>query len=98
MPHGLTTDSNDNLYVAMFGGNNILKFNHQGKYDGELKLNTQQITNLCFGGQNNDHLFVTTAAQNIVGNQNNNAGYLYKISNFGAKGNNDKNYGFNMTH
>lgn len=95
-PHGLTTDSDNNLYVAMMGGNNILRFNQNGQLDREIKLNTQQITNMCFGGRDNDTLFVTTAAQNICGqNQNMDAGYLHRITGLGARGDSDKNKGFN---
>lgn len=96
VPHGLTTDNDDNVYVAMFGGNNILRFNKNGQFDGEIKMHTQQITNMCFGGQNNDQMFVTTAAQNIMGQQNMQAGLLFKITNLGTKGNNNQNQGFNQ--
>ena len=58
--------------------------------DHEIKLQCDQVTNMCFGGPELDTLFVTTAAQNIVGQQNNQAGYLYKISHLGCKGTENK--------
>ena len=94
-PHGLTTDNDNNIYVAMLGGNNILRFNQNGQLDREIRLNTQQITNMCFGGRDNETMFVTTAAQNIMGQQNMDAGYLHRITNLGARGDSDRNRGFN---
>lgn len=62
-PAGMTTDTDGFLYVAMFGGSKILKFNTTtGKFVTEITMPVSQITSMTFGGKTMDTMFVTTAA------------------------------------
>lgn len=86
-PTSMTMDSQDNIWLCMFGSGKILKMNTRThKVDQEVKLSAQQVTGCAFGGKNLDQLFVTTSAQNIVGPQTYPAGYLFRVGNTGSKG------------
>lgn len=87
VPDGLTIDYEGNLYVAMFGGSKILKFNTTtGKYMSEITFPVKQITSMAFGGKGFETMFVTTAGLDVVGPQTYPAGYLFQVTGLGVKG------------
>jgi len=83
----LTMDHNDYLYCAMFGNGKVLKINTKTpKIEEEIVMNVQQISDIEFGGQQLDTMFVTTASLEWGTPQTYPAGFTMKITNLGTKG------------
>lgn len=84
IPDGLTVDTEGYLYIAFFGGSNILKIDPKnGKVLLEIELPCEQVTSAAFGGPNLDILFVTTGA---LEGKPAPAGSTFIIKGLGAKG------------
>ncbi|PFH54555.1 hypothetical protein AMATHDRAFT_185185 [Amanita thiersii Skay4041] len=65
---GLCIDDEGGLWSARWGGSRIIRFNREGAIDIEIIFPTAlNITACCFGGPNNDKLFVTTAHCGAIG-------------------------------
>lgn len=63
VPDGLTIDTEDNLWVAIWGGNRVEKRDGRtGEKLLEIKLPAVQTSSCCFGGPDMDTLFITSAA------------------------------------
>ncbi|EDR15624.1 uncharacterized protein LACBIDRAFT_300734 [Laccaria bicolor S238N-H82] len=59
---GLCIDEDGCLWSARWGGSKIIRFDKDGTIDAQIHFPTAlNITACCFGGPNNDVLFVTTA-------------------------------------
>ena len=64
LPDGMTIDCQGNLWIAMFGGGAVLKFDSRtGKVLDRIDLPCPNVTCPCFGGADMDELFITTGAQ-----------------------------------
>ncbi|KPV45868.1 hypothetical protein SE19_08010 [Acidiplasma aeolicum] len=61
VPDGMTIDSEDNIYVAFFGGSHVLKLNKSGKILLEIELDAENVSCCTFGGDDFRTLFITTA-------------------------------------
>uniref|UniRef100_A0A182MRM4 Regucalcin n=1 Tax=Anopheles culicifacies TaxID=139723 RepID=A0A182MRM4_9DIPT len=83
---GMTIDSEGNLFVACFNGFKVVKISPDKKILQEIKVPAKQVTSVAFGGPQLDELFVTTAAKNITGPQENPAGAICKVTGLSAKG------------
>jgi gluconolactonase len=55
---GITLDALGNLYLA---GKGVTIYNQAGKQIGYIEINEPWTANLCFGGKNNDELFITAS-------------------------------------
>lgn len=65
---GLCVDSEGLIWSARWGGSRIVRFALDGTIDAEVVFPTAlNITSCCFGGPNNDKLFVTTAHCGALG-------------------------------
>ena len=60
-PDGMTIDSLGNLYVAMWGAGQIWKFDVNFQHVGTINIENKYVTNVCFGGNSLDRIFVTYA-------------------------------------
>lgn len=61
-PDGMTTDAEDCLWIAHWGGGRISRFSPDGKLMRSISLPASQITSCAFAGAGLDRLFVTSAA------------------------------------
>ncbi|XP_055709062.1 regucalcin-like isoform X2 [Phlebotomus papatasi] len=87
VPDGMTIDSEGNLYVALWGGNKVLKVNPQtAKVDLEIAMPCSQVTSAAFGGPNLDILYVTTAGTERDSPQPPPAGGVFAVTGLGVKG------------
>jgi len=57
-PDGMDIDDQGNLYVAIWGGSRIEKYNQEGQKIGELAIPALNVTSVCIAG---DKLYITTA-------------------------------------
>ena len=65
---GMCIDSEDNLWVAIWGGSRIEK---RSSKDGSLlavvNVDAKNVTSCCFFGENFDTLFITTSGRDLTG-------------------------------
>jgi sugar lactone lactonase YvrE len=62
IPDGLTVDDEGGVWVALYGGGCVRRYDETGRLDGVLDVPARNVTSCCFGGNDGRSLFVTTAA------------------------------------
>jgi sugar lactone lactonase YvrE len=63
-PDGMTIDSEGKLWVALWGGNKVVRCDPaSGKVISEVQLPSKNITSCCFAGENLDTLFITSSGE-----------------------------------
>ena len=60
-PDGMTVDEEGCLWVAIFGGSCVNRYDLKGKKIDTIKLPASCVTSCVFGGENLDILYITTA-------------------------------------
>jgi sugar lactone lactonase YvrE len=69
-PDGMTIDAEDNLWVALWGGYCIAKFNPRtGELLQKIKVPAPNVSSCAFGGENLETLYITTARQGMNDDQ-----------------------------
>ena len=62
-PDGMAIDSDDMLWVGMWNGNAVIRYNPQtGKVISKIEVPAHNVTACAFGGKNLDTLYITTAS------------------------------------
>jgi sugar lactone lactonase YvrE len=94
-PDGMSFDVDGNLWVAMWGGAKVLKIDLLGKIAAEFCIPAINVSNVCFGGEKLDRLFVSTArawmnAEELMRQPS--AGSVFEIIDHGTKGFNSYQY------
>lgn len=64
-PDGIAVDDAGCVWVALWGGAAVHRYTPAGLLEARLELPVSQVTSCCFGGQDLDTLFVTTAARGV---------------------------------
>jgi sugar lactone lactonase YvrE len=77
LPDGLTVDAEGGVWVAFYGGSAVRRYSPEGRLDAVVELPTPQVTACTFGGPELDELYITTSAQNRVGDPL--AGSLFRV-------------------
>ena len=68
VPDGLTIDSDDNIWVAIWGGNRIEKHDGRtGELLAEITVPAKQTSSCCFCGDDMKTLFITSAGVGLDG-------------------------------
>jgi sugar lactone lactonase YvrE len=62
IPDGLTVDDEGGVWVALYGGSCVHRYDESGHLDAVLAVPAENVTSCCFGGDDGRSLFVTTAA------------------------------------
>ena len=81
-PDGLTVDSHGFVWAAHWGGWRVTRYDPAGKLEREIRVPTELVTCIGFGGQNLDELYITTAWYNLSDQQRKEqplAGDLFRI-------------------
>ncbi|MFF2850894.1 SMP-30/gluconolactonase/LRE family protein [Streptomyces sp. NPDC058001] len=65
MPDGLTVDAAGCLWVALWGGDRVVRISPDGDVLGELPLPVHQPSSCTFGGPGLDVLYVTSAREGL---------------------------------
>ncbi|MDW5287233.1 SMP-30/gluconolactonase/LRE family protein [Formosa sp. PL04] len=69
-PDGMTIDEENMLWVGMWNGNAVLRFNPvTGKLMGKVEVPAHNITSCAFGGENLETLFITTARVDMTADE-----------------------------
>jgi sugar lactone lactonase YvrE len=61
MPDGLVLDDEDGVWVALYGGGEVRRYDPDGTLDAVLDVPADNTTACWFGGADGRHLFITTA-------------------------------------
>ncbi|XP_071487050.1 regucalcin-like [Diadema antillarum] len=90
LPDGMCIDSEDMLWVALFNGDVINRYNPKtGEKLQTIRFPTTNITSCCWGGANCDELFVTSAKHFLTEEQKKTqtlAGSVFRVTGLGVKG------------
>ncbi|MGF1617787.1 MAG: SMP-30/gluconolactonase/LRE family protein [Acidimicrobiia bacterium] len=68
-PDGMCIDVEDHLWVAVFGGGVVRRYDPEGLVVDELELPAPNVTSCCFGGPGYNDLYVTTARTGLTREQ-----------------------------
>ncbi len=79
LPDGMRVDNDDGLWVAHYGGGRISRYTPDGKLDFDIKVPAKQVTSITFAGAGLDRMFVTTAAQPPLEDDDLEAGTLFEV-------------------
>ena len=80
LPDGMTIDSEGYLWVALWGGNKVLRINpNNHSVTDQIELPVQYITSCTFGGNDLRTLFITTAMSE-GGQVSDLDGYVFSIN------------------
>jgi sugar lactone lactonase YvrE len=89
-PDGMTIDTEGMLWIAMWDGWKILRYNPDtGKKLDEILLPVSRVTSCVFGGETMEDLYITTAKTGLSDNELKAqplAGSLFVVKNSGYKG------------
>jgi D-xylonolactonase len=88
-PDGMCYDAEGCVWVAHWGGGCVSRFALDGTLLNRVSLPTSNVTNVCFGGEGLDRLFVSTASAGLTSEQllsQPDAGNLFEIVSLGVKG------------
>lgn len=88
-PDGMCFDAEGCLWVAHWGASCISRFALDGTLLARVDLPTSHITNVCFGGEGLDRLFVSSARVGLTEEQLANepyAGCLFEVVGHGVRG------------
>ena len=88
-PDGMTIDSEDMVWVGMWNGDAVIRFNPKtGKLLQKIEVPAHNITSCAFGGENLETLYITTAKLDMTPEELEKyplAGSVFKV-NTGIKG------------
>ena len=89
-PDGMTIDSEGMLWIAHWDGWQISRWNPQtGEKIRKIPLPVSRVTSCCFGGENFEDLYITSARTGLSDDQLKKeplAGSLFVIKNIGFRG------------
>lgn len=70
MPDGMTIDEEGMLWVAMWGGGCVNRYNPlDGSLIGKVMVNAPHVTSCAFGGEDMQQMFITTARVGLTDDQ-----------------------------
>ena len=62
IPDGLAVDDEGGVWIALWGGACVRRYDAEGRLDEVLEIPARRVTACCFGGADGRQLFVTSAA------------------------------------
>ncbi len=82
-PDGMAIDDQDMLWVGMWNGNAVAKYNPKtGALEKKIQVPAHNVTSCAFGGDNFDELYITTASVDMTDEEKKQfplAGSVFKI-------------------
>jgi sugar lactone lactonase YvrE len=64
-PDSMTVDDGGFLWVALWGGGAVHRYDPSGRLAGVVRLPVTIVSSCCFGGAGGTTLFVTTSQQGL---------------------------------
>ncbi|MDP9390038.1 MAG: SMP-30/gluconolactonase/LRE family protein [Actinomycetota bacterium] len=78
-PDGLTVDAEGGVWVALYGGSAVHRYDADGRLDAIVDVPTAKVTACTFGGEDLDELFITTSRQDLGPADDPLAGSLFRV-------------------
>jgi sugar lactone lactonase YvrE len=66
IPDGLTVDVDGGVWVALFGGGCVRRYDPDGRLDLQVDLPADNVTACSFGGPDYSRLYITTASERVA--------------------------------
>ncbi len=85
-PDGLTVDSEGGVWVALYDGSAVRRYDPDGTVSEVVELPATKVTACTFGGDDLDVLYVTTSREGLDEDQERDAGSVFAVSGLGAVG------------
>ncbi|MBF8192730.1 SMP-30/gluconolactonase/LRE family protein [Nonomuraea sp. K274] len=76
-PDGLTVDAEGGVWVALWAGGAVHRYDPAGRLDAVVGLPVRKVTAVTFGGEDLDRLFITTSALDVDRAEQPDAGALF---------------------
>ncbi|MFJ5899506.1 SMP-30/gluconolactonase/LRE family protein [Streptomyces sp. NPDC093064] len=86
MPDGLTVDAEGCLWVAVWGGERLVRISPDGDLLGEIPMPVHQPSSCAFGGPRLDILYVTSAREGLDLSDDDPAGSVFALAQVSAVG------------
>jgi len=87
VPDGMTIDTEGMLWIAIWGGSKVVRVDPKsGQLNLSLSVPALNVTSVCFGGENLDVLYVTTASCDTDLNEWPDAGHTFEFKGLGFQG------------
>jgi sugar lactone lactonase YvrE len=61
----MAIDSQDGIWIALWGGSAVHRYDSDGKLSAVIELPASKITCPAFGGPNHDRLYITSAGLGV---------------------------------
>ncbi|MBB5833206.1 SMP-30/gluconolactonase/LRE family protein [Brachybacterium aquaticum] len=78
-PDGLCLDAEGNVWVAMYGGGQVLGLDAGGRVAEKVEVGARQVTACTFGGADLATLYITTSRENLPDGEDPAAGSLFSV-------------------
>jgi sugar lactone lactonase YvrE len=78
-PDGLTVDGEGGVWVAVYGGGAVRRYDADGRLEAVVEVPTPQVTACTLGGPQLDQLFVTTSREGMDPDDDPLAGSLFRV-------------------
>ncbi|WP_188195160.1 SMP-30/gluconolactonase/LRE family protein [Nonomuraea sp. SYSU D8015] len=76
-PDGLTVDAEGGVWVALWQGGAVHRYDAGGRLDAVISLPVRKVTAVAFGGEHLDRLFITTSALDVDRSEQPEAGAVF---------------------
>jgi sugar lactone lactonase YvrE len=78
LPDGMAIDEEDGIWVALWGGSAVHRYDRTGRLDLSLDLPVSNVTACAFGGPELQTLFITTSRQGLDEDDQPDAGAVFR--------------------
>lgn len=79
MPDGLTVDRTGAVWVALWGGGGVRRYDADGRLDLVVDVDARQVSSCTIGGDQLDRLYVTTLRENLDDDDDPRAGSVFAL-------------------
>lgn len=86
LPDGMTIDAQGCLWIAMWGGDRLLRVSPEGRVMLEVPMPVHQPSSCAFGGRDLDVLYVTSARDGLDLDESDAAGSVFAVRGHGVRG------------
>lgn len=79
LPDGIALDDRGGLWIALWGGASVRRYDAQGRHTDTIDLDVTNPTSCAFGGADGRTLFVTTSNDGLGGRAEDAAGLVFAV-------------------
>ena len=69
LPDGLAVDDDGGVWVALYGGGAVRRYDADGSLDRVVSVPAENVTACCFGGDDGRSLYITTASVGLTADE-----------------------------